>query len=236
MLMSLLYSYSWSQVRNPHHQPLPSLTIEISYANLRAVMILTSKPYTYSNVTMRSTWIACVAVLDWRKKSILLLVVFWNISTVCVAKVAVSSTDTKRAISARTYRTNDILTYDATHAPCVHVDISGTPWIKRIPYMTLFWVVAARCCQMHLDTVKQLNPSYPKSESDLEGMKHEVITWFACEEWLKWLIVSSPDKRASLTYLVHSVYVSRSTAEMKIWRYLSHPLDRKHLICKSSQW
>lgn len=48
--------------------------------------------------------------------------------------------------------------------------------------MTVFWIVAARCCQRHLDTVKQLNPSYPKSESDLEGMKHEVITQFACEE------------------------------------------------------
>jgi hypothetical protein len=48
--------------------------------------------------------------------------------------------------------------------------------------MTLFRVIAARCRQMHLETVEQLNPSYPKPEYDLEGMKHEAITRFSGKE------------------------------------------------------
>lgn len=42
--------------------------------------------------------------------------------------------------------------------------------------MILIRNVAARYRQMHLDTVNQHNPSYPKSEFDFGGMKHEVIT------------------------------------------------------------
>lgn len=61
---------------------------------------------------------------------------------------------------------------------------SEPPYITGILHIALFGVVVvvARHRQMHFDTVNQSNPSYPKPELDLEGMKYEVITRVSSRE------------------------------------------------------
>ena len=86
--------------------------------------------------------------------------------------------------------------------------------------MILIRNVAARYRQMHFDTVNQRNPSYPKSELDLGGMKYEVITQVSSRERL---IVSSRGEWVILTQLIHGLNHGH-TAIVEISLGLSHPL------------